>query len=57
MGSHLDDGVEVDKLAEIVPLDRARVRLLWSGEQPQRCELLNNLGLHVSILTNGIDRP
>ncbi len=54
---HLDDSVEVDKLAEIVPFDRARLRLLRSGQQPQRRQLSDHLGLHVSILADGIDCP
>jgi hypothetical protein len=55
--THLDDGIEVGELGQVIPLDRPRVRVGGGGLQAMLCQLNCHLGFHLRVLRQQVQRP
>jgi hypothetical protein len=54
---HLDDGIEVCELSQVIPLDRSWVGGRGVGEQAVLCQLSCHLGFHVGVLRQQVQCP
>lgn len=52
--THLDDKVEVGQLAEVLILQRPRLRRIGCRQQPMPAQLLHYLCIHLRILRNAV---